>query len=382
MTSYLIKNARVFAPEELGVQDVLLAGGRILAVGKDLGVALPDLETIDATGKILTPGFFDQHIHVTGGGGEGGPVSRTPELVLSELVACGTTSLVGVSGTDFITRSIENLLAKVRALASEGVSTWMYTSNYRFPPTTMSGEAAKDIFMVPECLGVKIANGDHRSSFTTVEEMLHLLADIRLAGMISGKLGVLHIHSGNIPGAFDMYEEIVRRGFPIKHIRPTHCARVQHVYDSAVKFAKAGGYIDITTGGSCCFGTPAEGIMAALEQGVDPKLITMSSDGHGSKPRFNEKGEMVGLAVCGIECNLAAVQELVGKHKLDLPTALSFITSNVADSHLITDQGRIKAGACGNALLFNEDLTLADVFAKGRAMMRSGEILVKGTFEL
>jgi len=382
MTSYLIKNARVFAPEELGVQDVLLAGGRILAVGKDLGVALPDLETIDATGKILTPGFFDQHIHVTGGGGEGGPVSRTPELVLSELVACGTTSLVGVSGTDFITRSIENLLAKVRALACEGVSTWMYTSNYRFPPTTMSGEAAKDIFMVPECLGVKIANGDHRSSFTTVEEMLHLLADIRLAGMISGKLGVLHIHSGNIPGAFDMYEEIVRRGFPIKHIRPTHCARVQHVYDSAVKFAKAGGYIDITTGGSCCFGTPAEGIMAALEQGVDPKLITMSSDGHGSKPRFNEKGEMVGLAVCGIECNLAAVQELVGKHKLDLPTALSFITSNVADSHLITDQGRIKAGACGNALLFNEDLTLADVFAKGRAMMRSGEILVKGTFEL
>jgi beta-aspartyl-dipeptidase (metallo-type) len=212
--------------------------------------------------------------------------------------------------------------------------------------------------------------------------MLHLLADIRLAGMISGKLGVLHIHSGNIPGAFDMYEEIVRRGFPIKHIRPTHCARVQHVYDSAVKFAKAGGYIDITTGGSCCFGTPAEGIMAALEQGVDPKLITMSSDGHGSKPRFNEKGEMVGLAVCGIECNLAAVQELVGKHKLNLPTALSFITSNVADSHLISDQGRIKAGACGNALLFNEDLMLTDVFAKGRAMMRSGEILVKGTFEL
>jgi len=382
MTSYLIKNARVFAPEELGVQDVLLAGGKILAVGKDLGVALPDLETIVATGKILTPGFFDQHIHVTGGGGEGGPVSRTPELVLSELVACGTTSLVGVSGTDFITRSIENLLAKVRALASEGVSTWMYTSNYRFPPTTMSGEAAKDIFMVPECLGVKIANGDHRSSFTTVEEMLHLLADIRLAGMISGKLGVLHIHSGNIPGAFEMYEEIVRRGFPIRHIRPTHCARVQHVFDSAVKFAKAGGYIDITTGGSCCFGTPAEGIMSALDQGVDPKLITMSSDGHGSKPRFNEKGEMVGLAVCGIECNLSAVQELVGKHKLDLPTALRFITSNVADSHLISDQGRIKEGACGNALLFNEDLTLTDVFAKGRAMMRSGEILVKGTFEL
>ena len=92
-----------------------MVNGRFLAIDTDLDVKLPDLETIDAKGKILTPGFFDQHIHVTGGGGEGGPVSRTPELVLSELVACGTTNVVGVSGTDFITRSIENLLAKVRA---------------------------------------------------------------------------------------------------------------------------------------------------------------------------------------------------------------------------------------------------------------------------
>ena len=138
----LIRNAHVFSPDDLGVRDVLMVNGRFLAIDTELDVKLPYLETIDAKGKILTPVFFDQHIHVTGGGGEGGPVSRTPELVLSELVACGTTNVVGVSGTDFITRSIENLLAKVRALATEGVSTWMYTSNYRFPPSTMSGEVA------------------------------------------------------------------------------------------------------------------------------------------------------------------------------------------------------------------------------------------------
>ena len=94
----LIRNAHVFSPDDLGVRDVLMVNGRFLAVDTDLDVKLPDLETIDAKGKILTPGFFDQHIHVTGGGGEGGPVSRTPELVLSELVACGTTNVVGVSG--------------------------------------------------------------------------------------------------------------------------------------------------------------------------------------------------------------------------------------------------------------------------------------------
>lgn len=382
MKPILIKNARVYSPDDLGVNDVLMAAGRFLAVGPDLQVTLPGLETIDAKGKILAPGFFDQHIHVTGGGGEGGPVSRTPELVLSELIACGTTSLVGVSGTDFITRSIENLLAKVRALSAEGANAWMYTSNYRFPPTTMSGEAAKDIFLVPECLGVKIALGDHRSSFPTVDEVIHLLADIRLAGMITGKVGVLHIHSGNIPGAFDMYREIVSRGFPIKHIRPTHCARIRHVFDSAVAFAKAGGYIDITTGGSCCFKEgPAEAFAEALEAGVDPKLITMSSDGHGSKPRFDDKGNMVGLAVCGIECNLSTVQKLIREYRMPVPTVLGFITRNVADSHGLADQGRVGAGAAANALLFDEDFNLTDVFSKGRQMMRSGKIIVKGTFE-
>ena len=93
----LIKGAHVYAPEDLGICDVLTVGKQVVAVGKDLTATLPELETIDAKGLILTPGFIDQHIHVTGGGGEGGPKTRTPELVLSELIACGTTSVVGVS---------------------------------------------------------------------------------------------------------------------------------------------------------------------------------------------------------------------------------------------------------------------------------------------
>ena len=108
--AYLIKGAHVYNPDDLGVQDVLVINDKIAAVGKHLTVVLPELETVDASDKILTPGFIDQHIHVTGGGGEGGPRSRTPEIVLSELISCGTTSLVGVSGTDSVTRSLPNLL--------------------------------------------------------------------------------------------------------------------------------------------------------------------------------------------------------------------------------------------------------------------------------
>ena len=213
--AYLIKNAHLYNPDDMGVQDVLVVNDKVAAIGKDLTVVLPDLEMVDAKGMIMTPGFIDQHIHVTGGGGEGGPKSRTPEIVLSELVECGTTSLVGVSGTDSVSRSIPNLLAKVQALTDEGVSAWMYTSNYAYPPTTLTGSVKNDLLMVHEVLGVKIALGDHRSSFPTTQQVLDLLTQIRVGGMIAGKIGVLHIHLGNVPGAFEMFEDIVNRGFPI-----------------------------------------------------------------------------------------------------------------------------------------------------------------------
>ena len=266
--AYLIKGAHVFAPEDLGVVDVLTVNDKVVAVGKDLSASLPELETIDAKGLVMTPGFIDQHIHVTGGGGEGGPKTRTPELVLSELVACGTTSVVGVSGTDGTSRSIPNLLGKVRALQAEGVSAWMYTSNYAYPPTTLTSCVRDDLYFVPEVLGVKIAMGDHRSSFPTEDEVMRLLTQIRVGAMVAGKLGVLHIHLGNIVGPFDMFLDCVKRGMPIQHIRPTHCARHPDVFKGAIEFGLAGGYVDITTGGSCAVGTPAAGVKAVLDAGV------------------------------------------------------------------------------------------------------------------
>ncbi len=378
----LIKNAHVYAPQDLGTCDVLIVNKQIAAVGKDLTVTMPGLETLDAKGLIMTPGFIDQHIHVTGGGGEGGPKTRTPELVLSELIACGTTSVVGVSGTDGSSRSIPNLLGKVRALQAEGVSAWMYTSNYAYPPTTLTSCVRDDLYFVPEVLGVKIAMGDHRSSFPTEEEVLRLLTQIRVGAMVAGKLGVLHIHLGNIVGPFDMFLDIVKKGFPIQHIRPTHCARDIKVFEGAIKFGLAGGYVDITTGGSCAVGTPANGVAEALKAGVAPDHITMSSDGHGSVPRFNEKGEMIGLGVGGVACNLRDFKRLVGELGVPMTTALPIVSTNVAKALRLEGKGEIKEGACADLNLFDENMELVHVFAKGQQMMRSGEIVVKGTFEI
>ena len=70
---HLIKNASVYAPEEIGVKDVLIGGGKILKIGDELPVEHAyDITVIDGTGKVLMPGLIDAHVHILGGGGEGG----------------------------------------------------------------------------------------------------------------------------------------------------------------------------------------------------------------------------------------------------------------------------------------------------------------------
>ena len=82
----LVKNAEIYAPEYLGKKDLLICGGKIECIQDSIRELPVECEVLDAEGKILTPGFLDQHVHITGGGGEGSFHTRTPELQMSELV--------------------------------------------------------------------------------------------------------------------------------------------------------------------------------------------------------------------------------------------------------------------------------------------------------
>ncbi len=56
-------------------------------------------------------------------------MSRTPEARLEELIHAGITSLVGLRGTDTVSRSAENLLVKLKGLSQQGLTTFMYVQN-------------------------------------------------------------------------------------------------------------------------------------------------------------------------------------------------------------------------------------------------------------
>jgi len=78
--SLLIRNGRVVDPASSldAVADVLISGGRIERVGRDLPVAA-ETTILDATGKLVCPGFIDIHVHL-----------REPGYEYKETVASGT----------------------------------------------------------------------------------------------------------------------------------------------------------------------------------------------------------------------------------------------------------------------------------------------------
>lgn len=82
----LLQGAHLYAPEDRGICDVLVANGKIIAVASNIpSDIVPNCTVVDLSGQILCPGFIDQHVHLIGGGGEAGPTTRTPEVALSRL---------------------------------------------------------------------------------------------------------------------------------------------------------------------------------------------------------------------------------------------------------------------------------------------------------
>lgn len=378
----LIKQAEVYAPEYLGEQDVLIAGGKIVWIHKTIDLSFDSIQVINGKGKKLVPGIIDNHVHITGGGGEGSFKTRVPELPLSSLLKGGITTVVGLMGTDGITRSVENLLARVKALREEGITAYMHTGSYGYPSVTLTDSVQKDITFIEEIIGVKIALADHRSSFVTKEELARLASQARVAGMISGKAGIVVAHMGDGKNGLGIVRQVLEEtDLPLRTIRPTHVNRNPDLMEEAFQFAKDGGYIDMTCGIDEEY-PPAEMISEAIKRGIPQDRITISSDGGGSYSEYDEDGNILKIGVLGVDSMLKEFQHMVKEMNMEVSDALTYVTSNVANAlNLYPQKGAVKVGSDGDLLLFNQDLSIDSVIAKGRIMFENGEIVVKGTYE-
>jgi beta-aspartyl-dipeptidase (metallo-type) len=197
---------------------------------------------------------------------------------------------------------------------------------------------------------------------------MRLINQVRLGGFTSGKHGILHIHLGNLKSRIDVLHSIVDQ-YPtlISYISPTHCSRTRALFDTCVDFAKKGGMMDISTGGTR-FAEAHVAVGLALEAGAPLANLTFSSDGHGGVRRENPVTGEITYTPAPLTLNFKEMVALVQGGILPLEDALRLITSNPAKNLSLKQKGRIAVGCDADFVALNEDLSIHSVYAKGKTV--------------
>lgn len=383
----LLTNLELFAPEPLGRRHLLVAAGRIVWIGE----AVPALdrglgtEVVDLAGHRVIPGLIDAHVHLTGGGGEAGFETRVPPVPLTRFTLGGITTVVGLLGTDDLTRAPADLLATTRGLAALGLSAYCFTGGYHLPPATVTGSIRGDLVHCDPVLGVgEVALSDHRSSQPTLEQLLQVAAEAHVAGLMTGKAGIVHLHLGD--GARGL--ELVRRALaeselPARVWHPTHVNRRRALFEEAVALTAQGVTVDVTAFPVA----PEEDAWSAEDAlqrywaaGAPAERITVSSDGGGCLPEFDADGRVARMGV-GDPGALAGTLRALLERGVPLGQALPPFTTNVARVLRLGWKGRLAVGADADLVVLDAAGNVQDVMAQGRWHVRSRRPVVQGPFE-
>ena len=394
MSILLIKDGDVYAPEHQGEKDILVINEKIFFIDQNiltsaLNAMDKNIKIIDASKCMVIPGHIDQHVHINGAGGEGGPQYRTPPIQLSEFVKAGITSVVGLLGTDGFARSLKALLMKARALEQEGISTWIYTGAYEYPSPTITESILSDLILIDKVIGLKIALSDHRASHPTVDEFIKVTSEARAGGILAGKAGVVHIHMGGEKQGLNCLFDIIRNTeIPIEQFAPTHLNKKdEELFRQVVEFGKIGGYIDLTAGvsgeeKSSHSIKPGKAIKELMKNGISIEKITISSDGNGSLPKFNEKKEFVGMSIASVSSLHQEFINMVKEDKFSIKEAIHVTSTNIAKHLKLDKKGEIRVGKDADIIALDKDtLKIKHVIARGKVLMEDEEVVKFGTFE-
>ena len=385
----LIDNALVHAPAPLGRRSLLLGGGKVLWMGTTAlelpAVMRTAVETLDLEGRRLIPGLIDGHVHICGGGGEAGFRTRVPPLPLSGYTSAGITTVIGLLGTDDVARGPRELLATVYALREEGLNAWALAGGYHLPIATLTGSLRGDLVFLEPFVGVgELAISDHRSSQPTLEELLRVASDAHVAGLMTGRAGILHLHLGD--GARGL--ELVNRALdaselPARVFNPTHVNRRRALFDEAVALARRGAVVDVT---AFPVGEDEDGYGAAeaverfLASGAPAGNLTVSSDAGGCLPCFDTDGRVCRMGVGSSGALLATLRALL-ERGLPLADALPPFTSNPARLLRLATKGSIAPGTDADLVALDSGGGAHTVIVRGKIHVADGRAVRRGTFE-
>ncbi|HVE72297.1 MAG TPA: amidohydrolase family protein [Thermoanaerobaculia bacterium] len=344
----VIENGDVHTPASRGRTTIVVAGGRIEKIG-DVDASAFDPEVVDASGCLVVPGFIDPHIHLIGGSGEKGFASATPAIAANELFAAGTTTVAGLLGTDTTTKTLPSLLAKVKGLRDEGLNARMWTGGY--DARSLTGSVRDDIILIDEIIGAgEIAIADRRGAHFDARTLARLASDCYIAGTLTGKAGVLHLHTGELPERLAILREVLELGVPTASLHPTHVNRNEKLFKEASDLTLRGVAVDLDV------------VDEDLDHWLglfrgDRSMVTVSTD----------------APIGRIGALLEQVCNVIRKDVWPMEDVLAVATRNPARVLKLHDAGELAEGKRADLLLLDADtLALRRVIAGGRTVWNAG----------
>lgn len=381
----LFKNANLYAPDALGINHVLVAGGKIVFIGQDLPTldAPLDVDVVDLDGDALIPGFVDGHAHIIGGGGEAGFKTRVPPVPLSQFTQAGVTTVVGLLGTDDLTKNTHSMLAQVYALREEGLSAYCYTGGYHLPPTTLTGSVKSDIVFLEPVVGIgELAISDHRSSQPTLNELLKVASEAHVARLMTGKAGIVHLHLGDGERGLELVRQALSETeIPARTFNPTHVNRRKELFEEACELTTQGCWIDVTAFETGDVGyEPADALKRYMASDYPQDKLSISSDGGGCLPCFNDHGHMTSMDFANSSAMTEVFYQLLDEG-YEIDKCLPFFSTNVATLMNFENKGRLALGMDADMLILNKRNRISHVMASGQWHVFEGKLVKKGTFE-
>jgi beta-aspartyl-dipeptidase (metallo-type) len=387
----IVRQGHVFSPEDQGIKDILICQEKIVKIDKDLSHLSQEFEAevIPADGRIVAPGFIDQHVHFLGAGDSEGPARATTDIPFNSLIKSGITTAVGCLGCDDTARNMLDLMRRAKDLDKLGITTFIYTGSFNVPSPTVTGNVRRDVMMLDKVLGVKFAISEIMASFASLKELAEVAKDSYVGGSISGKKGVIHIHIGKKSERMEPLFELLRiTDIPITYFIPTHVNRlIPNVMEHAIKFLEMGGTVDISVIMSLETGSPTSirpdrALSEFLKSGISIQQVTLSSDGNVSVPIFDKKGNKTGVFYAGVDHLYKTFLTIVKNCEISFSDSLKIVTSNVARTLGIEDRkGSIEVGKDADLILFSKDYDIDGVLARGKVLVKDGKEVVRSYFE-
>jgi len=398
----LIKNGRIIDPASGtdNVADLLIENGLVTGINKDISREKTE-KVIDATGKVVCPGFIDLHVHLREPGFEG---KETIESGCKAAAAGGFTSICPMPNTnpaadclpviDFIKNTATKVslirvlpiaaitkgrkgqeLSPMGELAEAGVVGFSddgdYVSSSSLLLNALLYSRTFDLPIMEHCEDACLAEGGLMNEgllacrlglkgITNATEEIAVNRDIALAKESGGRLHLCHISTA---GSVELVRQAKAAGIRVSaEVTPHHLTLTEAEVNGYNTSAKVNPPLRTQT--------DIEALIAGLKDGTIDAIAT----DHAPHTR-NDKLCEFGLAangISGLETALASLMGLVHSGKLSLSLLIEKLT--LGPQQVLGEKyqniGNLKAGSCADVVIFDPDeewtVDTAKFFSKGK----------------